>query len=124
VPALDPARTALGGLDRPPPAEPLDQKLADALDRLRGLHAQQRAVELRRLQARVRLRHFGGIVDELSASGSTALHGPKEARLLQFAADQVAEQVVLVHRLDQRLARLRPELLAATGRVALARTPT
>ena len=121
APELAAVKFATGGLETPPPSAPLDKELAEALNRLRRLHAQQRVDELARLQARVRLRHFAGIVDEVSESGATALHDRREAELLEFAAETAAAQVVLLHQLDQRLRRIRLELVVAAGRVALAR---
>ncbi len=64
------------------------------------------------------------MIDELGDSGATAPHDPRKARLLAFATETFADEVVVVHRLDERLRRISLELLAATRSVAMARRPT
>jgi hypothetical protein len=88
---------------------------AEALRRLRALHAEQHILELRVIEVRVALASRRRQLDEVEAAGRSRIQGPLESRVFEQAVAAVADLQRQRHRIEQRLIELAVEIPRAVG---------
>lgn len=112
--------STLGGVAHPDQldAEPSPRHVA--LEALRALHAEQRHLDLRRIEVRVALAEQRATVARIEADAGHRRQGPVEERVHEHACFAAARLAVEARRIDQRLLVLDRELRVAQVRAIAA----